>query len=73
MAGADYKSCEVCGSKTFYDAVLDYDFKEYNKVTGLHRTADHKSLCEECGKKYELLVAEKSITSGSGKKTEGAK
>ncbi len=24
MAGADYYSCDVCGSKTFYDANLDW-------------------------------------------------
>ena len=25
MAGADYRPCDVCGSKTFYDAALSYD------------------------------------------------
>lgn len=24
MAGADYRSCDVCGGKTFYDANLSY-------------------------------------------------
>jgi hypothetical protein len=38
MAGADYKYCDKCETKTFYDANLDYDFKEYNKKTGLYRT-----------------------------------
>ncbi len=25
MAGADYRSCDVCGSKVFYDANLNYE------------------------------------------------
>lgn len=33
MAGGDYKSCDVCKGKTFYDANLDYDTEddEWNK------------------------------------------
>ena len=27
MAAADYYGCDLCGSKTFYDAELDYDFQ----------------------------------------------
>lgn len=25
MAGGDYRSCDVCGGKVFYDAHLNYD------------------------------------------------
>jgi len=25
MAGADYRRCDKCGTKTFYDATLNYD------------------------------------------------
>jgi len=32
MAGADYRSCDVCGGKAFYDAQLNYDIGE--KVNG---------------------------------------
>ena len=33
MAGADYKSCDVCGGKTFYDAEMNYQGleDEWNK------------------------------------------
>lgn len=62
MAGADYKSCDVCGCKTFYDANLDYDFDKYNEKTGLHRTGDHMALCEECSKTYELKAIEKDTS-----------
>ena len=25
MAGGDYRSCDVCGSKAFYDVILNYE------------------------------------------------
>lgn len=34
MAGADYKSCDVCGGKAFYDAKLQYEQEDkWNKET----------------------------------------
>ena len=30
MAGADYRSCDVCGGKAFYDANLNYEFPDNN-------------------------------------------
>ena len=61
MASSDYKWCDKCECKTFYDAHLDYDFKENDKRTGLHKTGDHKSLCSECADKYELVIKKKEI------------
>ncbi len=29
MASADYRLCDICGGKTFYDAKLSYHEKEY--------------------------------------------
>ena len=36
MAAIDYRKCDVCGCKTFYDANLNYDsnFDEDGKETG---------------------------------------
>lgn len=32
MAGADYRSCDVCGGKAFYDADLQYEQEDmWNK------------------------------------------
>ena len=56
MASCDYKSCDICGRKTFYDANLHYDFEEHNKITGLYNTGDMKALCESCSDMYELRV-----------------
>lgn len=54
MAEADYKSCDVCGCKTFYDANLNYDFEEYPHH-GL-RLGDWKVICIECAKLYRCVV-----------------
>jgi hypothetical protein len=37
MAYADYRHCDICDAKTFYDANLDYDWEEYPE-TGLRNT-----------------------------------
>ena len=58
MAGCDYRSCDVCGCKTFYDANLDYDFKEY-PATGLYGVGDWFVLCEKCSEKYDIIIVDK--------------
>jgi len=58
MAGADYRSCDVCGCKTFYDAKLDYDFDTYPK-NGL-RLGDWKVLCEKCAETYVVRIVNKN-------------
>lgn len=59
MAMADYKRCDVCGGKAFYDAnitdhryVATYDpqeAKEYDPV-GI------AVLCSECNKTHEAVI-----------------
>ena len=59
MAGCDYRSCDVCGCKTFYDSNLDYDFKEFPEH-GLSRLGDWKVICECCAEAYECVIVEKA-------------
>lgn len=58
MAAADYRLCDVCGSKTFYDANLDYDFKEY-PGTGLYNLGDWSVICRNCAKTHFTFIAMK--------------
>ena len=66
MAGGDYYSCDLCGSKTFYDANLSYyEFGEPNEnpVTG-HPWPDGNVgemavLCKECIKTHEIIIKQK--------------
>ena len=61
MAMADYCRCEVCGSKAFYDANLNWgNFgpvqtnKDGRNVPD--NAGDYAGLCAECGKTYRLVA-----------------
>lgn len=71
MASANYKLCDMCGNKTFYDADLSYDFNDPDntpvKEVGSHTKSytyslDHLGdwavLCDECSKKYKTVIME---------------
>lgn len=52
MAYADYKHCDICDSKHFYDAQLggndEYlDSLEQNRI---------KSLCKKCAETHEITI-----------------
>lgn len=70
MAYADYRLCDVCGGKTFYDANLNYD--QGADVEGSVRNAgvllqhtrldylgDWCVICHECAKTHECRVVQK--------------
>lgn len=54
MAAADYRLCDICRCKTYYDADLNFDFDTYPK-TGL-RLGDWKVICIECAKTHEVQI-----------------
>jgi hypothetical protein len=68
MALADYRLCDVCGRKTFYDSNLNYDFPErgqygdewddQDKARGwrLERLGDWAVLCKECAATHECVI-----------------
>lgn len=60
MARADYRLCDKCGGKAFYDATLDYDFRTY-RDTGLWNLGDWAVLCRECAKKFECVIVERAV------------
>lgn len=66
MAGADYKSCNVCGGKTFYDACLEYNpptpemLSEKKYDFWLHGVGDWAVICSECAKTHEVIVRMRS-------------
>lgn len=55
MAGCDYRSCDICGCKAFYDAEVEYDFEEYPD-TGLWNTGDWAVICRECSKTHKVII-----------------
>ena len=70
MALADYRLCDVCEGKVFYDANLNYD--QGRDVAGEVRNAGHMLantaldylgdwvvICQDCAKEYECVVRKK--------------
>lgn len=76
MAACDYRQCDVCRSKTFYDANLNYEpaselpegvqpYKQVGEPQGynhLQGLGDWAVLCVECAKthKTQIVANEKS-------------
>lgn len=55
MAEADYRQCDVCGGKSFYDANLHYpDIWEDEPLPS--GTGDWAVICVECAKNYRCVV-----------------
>lgn len=67
MAASDYRLCDVCGSKAFYDANLNYD--QGREVDGEVRNAgsmmagtsldylgDWVVICRTCAKTHKCVI-----------------
>lgn len=70
MAAADYRLCDVCGCKAFYDANLNYSWDEgLTKVEGCGYSLDYLGawavLCDDCAKTHEVKVVEKAAPGGA--------
>lgn len=63
MASADYRLCDVCERKTFYDAALDYRDPDKSRPdwpnAWLPGVGDWAVLCEECAKTHKVIVIKK--------------
>lgn len=72
MAGADYYSCDMCGSKTFYDADVPYrGGREGKKTNPAKKVGDipvelwplgvgyMKVLCKDCAETYKVIIQRK--------------
>lgn len=55
MALADYRLCDVCEGKTFYDAELDYDMRTHPD-TGFARLGSWAVVCRDCSSKFKAVV-----------------
>jgi hypothetical protein len=66
MAMRDYRLCDVCGGKVFYDANLNYDFDQCNDKgePKLDYLGDWAIICVECAKDYKCVVIKKEPSNG---------
>jgi hypothetical protein len=61
MAFRDYRLCDVCGNKAFYDMDLAYEYDpEIENVKGedysLQNLGDWKVLCKKCAETHEVVI-----------------
>ena len=65
MAMGDYKRCDLCGNKAFYDA--DIQDPRYvgtyspEDIDPLYGVVDLKVLCPKCAKTHEVIIKPKKI------------
>lgn len=63
MAMSDYRQCDVCGGKAFYDAELDYEMSNPHPKTGdpkLQYVSSMAVVCDKCEETHVAVVIEKS-------------
>ena len=60
MAGADYRSCDKCGFKSFYDADLGYQGNHRN-IVDLPGLGDWAVICRRCALTYECVVVHRKV------------
>lgn len=70
MAYADYRHCDVCDGKCFYDTDLGYEFHEsewvefdeVDKARGykLGYLGNWGVICKECMKDWEVVIQKKT-------------
>jgi hypothetical protein len=69
MAAADYRLCDICNSKVFYDANLNYEINKSKtgiryvggepSYQDLDNLGDWAVLCKECAKTYRTYIVKK--------------
>lgn len=61
MAGGDYRSCDVCGNKAFYDTDCDYDSRKIDSDGNpkLGRVGSMKVLCDKCSETHVVIIMKK--------------
>lgn len=74
MALADYRLCDVCGNKTFYDARLNYEQTsdgalrnggEMMQGLSLYRLGDWCVLCTDCARTHRCVIVSLDAAKGN--------
>lgn len=78
MASCDYRLCDVCGGKAFYDANLSYEHSSATErqpalVTGrvdsdycLGSLGDWAVLCDKCSKTHMTQIVRRASAGDTG-------
>jgi hypothetical protein len=61
MAYADYRLCDRCREKTFYDSNLNYELEDPEAGRwGLWGLGDWSVLCTKCAEEFETVIVPKN-------------
>lgn len=75
MAAADYRLCDVCGGKAFYDSNLNYESGgdvdgfvrnagQLNSHTRLDRLGDWCVICTNCAETHACVIVKREPDHG---------
>ena len=70
MALCDYRLCDKCNRKAFYDANLNYGEASESSKWGLDCLGDWAVLCELCSKEWQCVVVARNTPATKGKRHE---
>lgn len=59
MASANYRHCDVCDAKVFYDATLNYEHDDEGHLI-LENLGAWNVLCDSCAKTHEIKIVKKA-------------
>ena len=65
MALCDYRLCDKCGNKVFYDAGLNYEWNLETKQIDLEHLGDWTVICKKCSKDWECIIVKRKNKSTS--------
>ena len=60
MALCDYRLCDKCNKKAFYDANLNYDTQTDESPVGLEYVGDWAVICTKCAKEWKCIIVQKN-------------
>lgn len=60
MAKGDYRCCDVCDGKVFYDANLNYESSPEPPFFTLDYLGDWVVICTDCAKTHQCVIVPRS-------------
>lgn len=66
MAKGDYRCCDICDGKVFYDANLNYETSTTPPFYTLDYLGDWAVICTDCAKTHQCVIIPRSPTAVTG-------
>jgi len=60
MASSDYRLCDVCDCKVFYDSHLNYNWNEATQRNELENLGAWVVVCKKCAEQYKIKLVKKT-------------